>query len=80
MARVRFLQAVAGQTFSWVAGQEVDMPGEEASKWADGIRAELVRGETPETPESARPEKAAAKRSPRAKSTETTTDPAPETA
>lgn len=66
MARVRFLQAVAGQTFSWVAGQEVDMPGEEASKWADGIRAELVRGETPETPESGTSEKST-KRTPRAK-------------
>lgn len=74
MARVRFLQAVAGQTFSWVAGQEVDLPGEEASKWADGVRAELVRGESPETPESARPEKSTAKRSTRAKATETTTE------
>lgn len=52
MPRIRMLQAVAGPDFSWDAGMEVDLPGEEASKWADGVRAELVRSATLETPES----------------------------
>lgn len=56
MPRIRMLQAVAGPDFSWDAGMEVDLPGEEASKWADGIRAELVRGDAVETPESQAPE------------------------
>lgn len=51
MARIRVLQAVAGPEFSWTAGEEVDLPGEEAAKWADGVRAELVREASPETPE-----------------------------
>lgn len=53
MPRIRLLQSVAGPDFSWVAGDEVDLPGAEASKWADGVRAELVRGEKAETPERA---------------------------
>lgn len=76
MARVRFLQAVGGVDFSYVAGQEVDLPGEEASNWCVGGRAEMVRGETSETPERAqRPEvaddkpKATAKRTQGRKST-----------
>lgn len=62
MPRVRFLQAVAGDDFSYVAGDVVDMPGARAETWADGVRAELVRGETPATPERAapKPETAAA--------------------
>lgn len=60
MARIRMLQAVAGPDFSWDAGMEVDLPGEEASKWADGIRAELVRGDPPQTPETASSETTAA--------------------
>jgi hypothetical protein len=51
MPRIRVLQAVAGPDFSWNPGDEVDLPGEEASKWADGVRAELVRGQAAETPE-----------------------------
>lgn len=63
MPRIRMLQSVAGHDFSWPAGQEVDLPGEEASKWADGVRAELVRGESPATPEdAAKPERAARRR------------------
>lgn len=58
MPRIRMLQAVAGPDFSWDAGAEIDVSGEEASKWADGIRAELVRGESVETPESGTPERA----------------------
>lgn len=56
MPRIRMLQAVAGPDFSWNPGDEIDLPGEEASKWADGIRAELVRGNAVETPESGTPE------------------------
>jgi hypothetical protein len=43
------------------------MPGEEASNWCLGDRAELVRGDTVETPESsASPEKTTKARSTRA--------------
>ncbi|MEV8245032.1 hypothetical protein AB0R01_14820 [Streptomyces rochei] len=45
------LTSVAGRGFAWVAGQEIDLPGAEAAKWADGVRAELVRTEPAETPE-----------------------------
>ncbi|MCG0061735.1 hypothetical protein L0F81_00275 [Streptomyces tricolor] len=51
MARIRMLTSVAGAGFSWDAGQEIDLPGAEAAKWADGVRAEFVRDEPPETPE-----------------------------
>lgn len=57
MPRIRILQAIAGPDFSWAPGDEVDLPGVEASGWADGIRAELVRGEKTETPESKSPER-----------------------
>lgn len=70
MPRIRMLQAVAGPDFSWDAGMEVDLPGEEASKWADGIRAELVRGQSVETPESGSVETTASKRTARAKPSE----------
>lgn len=53
MPRIRILQAVAGPDFSWNPGDEIDLPGEEASKWADGVRGELMRGEALETPEQA---------------------------
>lgn len=46
MARVRFLVDVGG---AWAAGTEVDLPAEQASKWADGYRAEYVREERAET-------------------------------
>lgn len=55
MPQVRFLQAVAGDDFSYVAGDVVEMPGDQAEAWADGVRGELVRGEMPETPERAAP-------------------------
>jgi hypothetical protein len=52
MARIRMLTSVAGEGYSWRAGEEIDHPRAEAAKWADGVRAELVR-ETPlETPEA----------------------------
>ncbi|MBC3989336.1 hypothetical protein H8N00_10675 [Streptomyces sp. AC563] len=51
MARIRMLTSVAGQGFSWRAGEEIDLPGAEAAKWADGVRAELVRAAPLETPE-----------------------------
>ncbi|MEV6803142.1 hypothetical protein [Streptomyces sp. NPDC051132] len=62
MARIRVLRSVAGADFEWHAGQEVDLPGDEAAKWADGVRAELVRTLPVETPEGpARAERAARK-------------------
>lgn len=67
MPRIRMLQAVAGPDFSWNPGDEIDLPGDEASKWTDGIRAELVRGQTMETPESGSPETTSAKSRSRAK-------------
>ncbi|WP_432170921.1 hypothetical protein [Streptomyces sp. 1222.5] len=51
MARIRVLCSVAGAGFEWHAGQEVDLPGTEAVKWADGVRAEMVRTAPVETPE-----------------------------
>lgn len=51
MARIRMLTSVAGEGFSWRAGEEIDLPGAEAAKWADGVRAELVRDAPVETPE-----------------------------
>lgn len=61
MARIRMLTSVAGADFVWETGQEIDLPGPQAAVWADGVRAELVRGEKPETPEAATaaPERAA---------------------
>lgn len=53
MPRIRMLTSVSGDGFVWEAGQVVDLPGPEAAAWADGVRAVLVRGNTPETPESA---------------------------
>lgn len=55
MVAVRVLAPVAGSDFSWQPGDVVDMPGDQAEKWADGVRAELVRGREPETPERAVP-------------------------
>jgi hypothetical protein len=40
--RIRLVQSVAGLDFSWPAGHEVDLPEEEAAKWADGQRAVYV--------------------------------------
>ncbi|MFD3741585.1 hypothetical protein [Streptomyces sp. NPDC058629] len=59
MARIRLLTSVSGRGFAWAPGEVVDLPGAEAAVWADGVRAELVRGEQPETPEAAvaRPER-----------------------
>ena len=59
MARIRILQAVSGSGFSWSAGDVVDLPGDEAGKWADGYRAELVRGTATEKAVADVPEKAA---------------------
>lgn len=63
MARIRMLTSVSGDGFVWEAGQEIDLPGSEATAWADGRRAVMVRDETPETPETAAaaPERAARK-------------------
>lgn len=71
MPRVRILQAVAGEDFSWLPGDEVDMSGKDANVWADGVRGELVRGEAAATPErgDATPE-TAARRSRRSKGSE----------
>ncbi|MGQ5580908.1 hypothetical protein [Streptomyces sp. ECR3.8] len=57
------LTSVAGPGYSWRAGEEIDLPGAEAAKWADGVRAELVRSEPLETPEQ-QPAAETAKRRP----------------
>ncbi|MEU7032729.1 hypothetical protein ABZ958_03460 [Streptomyces sp. NPDC046237] len=55
---------MSGAGFVWRSGEVVDLPGPEASAWADGVRAELVRDEPIETPEAgtAKPERQARKR------------------
>lgn len=68
MARIRMLTSVAGEGFSWRAGDVVDLPGPEAAKWADGVRAELVRAEPVETPEQPPAAETAARRPARRKS------------
>ncbi|MBK3542538.1 hypothetical protein [Streptomyces sp. MBT60] len=67
MARIRLLTSVSGRGFAWAPGEVVDLPGAEATVWADGVRAELVRDEVPETPEAAavRPERARKRTGPR---------------
>jgi len=62
MARIRILTSVAGEGFSWRAGEEIDLPGPEAAKWADGVRAELVRTAPVETPEQPPAAETAARR------------------
>jgi hypothetical protein len=52
VARIRLLTSVSGRGFAWGPGEVVDLPGPEASAWADGVRAVLVRDTQPETPES----------------------------
>lgn len=44
-AKVRILVSVAGDRFAWYPGDVVEMPDEEALKWADGVRGELVEDE-----------------------------------
>ncbi|MFE7360664.1 MULTISPECIES: hypothetical protein [Streptomyces] len=74
MARIRMLTSVSGRGFAWAPGEVVDLPGAEAAQWADGVRAELVRDEQPETPEAAaRPERTARKQTGRRPRTETRT-------
>lgn len=68
MARIRMLTSVAGEGFSWRAGEEIDLPGEEAAKWADGVRAEMVRADPVETPEQLPAAETAARRPTRRKS------------
>ncbi|MFF9625443.1 hypothetical protein [Streptomyces griseosporeus] len=68
MARIRMLTSVAGAGYSWRAGEEIDLPGPEAAKWADGVRAELVRTEPVETPEQPPTAERAARRPARRKS------------
>ncbi|PVD01343.1 hypothetical protein [Streptomyces sp. CS014] len=67
MARIRLLTSVSGRGFAWAPGEVVDLPGAEAAAWADGVRAELVRDEGPETPEAAavRPERTRKRTGPR---------------
>ncbi|MFD5875703.1 hypothetical protein [Streptomyces sp. NPDC060322] len=75
MARIRMLTSVSGAGFAWASGEVIDLPGAEASQWADGVRAEMVRDEAPETPEAttARPERATRKQPARRTRTETRT-------
>lgn len=47
MTEIRLLVSVAGPDISWVPGDVVDLPPEEAAKWADGYRAEYVTQPAP---------------------------------
>lgn len=51
MPLVRILVPVAGPRMQWDAGDLVEMNGDEARKWADGVRGELVRNKPAEIPE-----------------------------
>lgn len=62
MARIRMLTSVAGEGFSWRAGEEIDLPGPEAAVWADGVRAVMVRTAPVETPEQPAAAETAARR------------------
>ncbi|MFF6925843.1 hypothetical protein [Streptomyces californicus] len=75
MARIRLLTSVSGPGFVWAPGEVVDLPGAEAAAWADGVRAELVRDEAPETPEGAvvRPERTRKRTGPRRETRTSTT-------
>jgi hypothetical protein len=42
MPRICVREAIAGADFSWVPGDVVDLPEEEAARWADGHRAVLL--------------------------------------
>lgn len=42
LVRIRVLQGVSGLDFSWAPGDTVELPADEAAKWADGFRAELA--------------------------------------
>lgn len=45
MARIKVLEAIAGDDFSWSPGDVVELSEEQAAVWADGHRAERADGE-----------------------------------
>lgn len=55
MATLRILTGISGLDFSWHPGQLVDLDDEEAAKWADGVRAELVDQAPPPPPDPQAP-------------------------
>ncbi|UBU10027.1 hypothetical protein [Nonomuraea gerenzanensis] len=59
MPKVRILTGISGVDVSYTRGQEVELDGPTATSWCEAGMAELVRDETPETPErtsAAKPE------------------------
>ncbi|MEU3255970.1 hypothetical protein [Streptomyces sp. NPDC006997] len=50
MATIRILQAIGGLDFSWQPGDLVDLDDDTATKWADGVRAELADQDPPSVP------------------------------
>lgn len=42
VAKVQIIQSISGTAFAWQPGQVVDMPDDEAAKWADGERGVLA--------------------------------------
>ncbi|MFJ9895244.1 hypothetical protein ACIQPR_18205 [Streptomyces sp. NPDC091280] len=54
MTIIRVLQGISGIDFSWHPGQLVDLDEDEAAKWTDGHRAELV-DELPPPPPATQP-------------------------
>ena len=55
MPRIRILTSLAGASFAYRRGEEVDVPAPLASQWCMAGWAELVRGEQVEAPERAHP-------------------------
>lgn len=74
MPRVRILTPIATMAASYSPGDEVDLPKEMASQWCDGVRAELVRGQRAEVPESTKA--GGRRRAPKAETTDGDADPA----
>jgi hypothetical protein len=48
--RVELLVGVSGLDFTWKPGEIVDMSGEQAAAWADGVRGRLVEPVPPAPP------------------------------
>ncbi|MFD0437008.1 hypothetical protein [Streptomyces chartreusis] len=45
MRRIKVLEAIAGDDFSWSPGDVVELPDDEATQWADGHRADWAEAE-----------------------------------
>jgi hypothetical protein len=50
--KIRLIQGVSGLDFAWAPGEVIELPADEAAKWADGERAEYA-GEQADRPDHA---------------------------